>query len=217
MCGRYYLRKAPKAVRNNALPPDWSDTKIDPFKDIERFNIAPSQTAPVARLVDGELTVEELRWGFLPQWMAAKGKPQINARSETVFEKPMFRAAAKSQRCVVPATGWFEWQPVAGGKQPWAFEPNELVAFAGLWTCSVNRDGEPENNYLILTTEASPIAARIHNRMPVILSAEQWMPWVQDGARELLRPYDGPLDAWKVTPRMGSPRFNGPECVERIA
>src|SRR5690606_11250477 len=113
MCGRYHLRKAPREVRANALPADFAETKINPFLKLDRWNIAPTQMAPILRQVDGEWAGSEVRWGFLPAWMKDRTKYQINARAETAFEKPMFRAAARATRCLVLADGWYEWQSVA--------------------------------------------------------------------------------------------------------
>lgn len=217
MCGRYHLRKAPRKIRANALPPDFSETRINPFLKLDRWNIAPTQQAPILRLIDGEWAGGEMRWGFLPAWMNDRTKYQINARAETVFEKPMFRSAASATRCLVLADGWYEWQKVADGKQPWNFEPAEPFAFAGLWTRGRDSEGEPEDTYLILTVDANDVAGRVHNRMPVVLPPEAWSAWVKDGERDLLRPYGGELNAWPVTRKMGSPRYNQPDAVEAIA
>lgn len=217
MCGRYHLRKAPRKIRDSALPPDFSDTKINPFLKLDRWNIAPTQGAPVVRVIDGEWMVDEIRWAFLPAWMTDRGKYQINARAETVFERPMFRSAAKATRCLVLADGWFEWQKVADGKQPWNFEPAAPFAFAGLWTRGKDKEGNPEDSYLILTTDANPVAAEVHNRMPVVLEPAQWAPWLIDGERDVLQPYRGELRTWPVTRKMSNPRYNEPDSVEAVA
>lgn len=221
MCGRYHLTKAPKWVRQSAFPEDFSETKINPFLKLDRWNIAPTQTAPILRVRESEIEGVEIRWGFQPKWMADKGRIQVNARAETVFEKPMFRAAAKSQRCLVLATGWYEWQQLPNGKQPWVFQPAKPFAFAGLWTQGVTRAGEPEDNYLILTTEPNDIASRVHNRMPVVLEMAQWNAWLDqqvanDDLRSLLLPYGGEMEAWKVSRYVNSPKNEGPECVEKV-
>src|SRR5690606_27192797 len=216
MCGRYYLRKAPKDIRYGTLPEDFSQTKINPFLNLDRFNIAPSQKAPVLRRFNDDLVGAELRWGFLPAWMT-NGKPQINARSETVFEKPMFRSAARSTRCMVFASGWYEWQATASGKQPYAFEPEEPVAFAGLWTPGRSSDGAADDSYLVLTTDANETASAVHNRMPVTLKTDQWLEWIETGNPELLRPFEGRLQVWPVTRKVGNPRYDAPDCVERLA
>lgn len=221
MCGRYHLRKQPKWVRSSAYPDDFSETRINPFLKHDRFNIAPSQLAPILRWLDGDVRGGEARWGFQPRWMAESGRIQINARCETIFEKPMFRASAKSKRCLVLATGWYEWQQVAGGKQPWVFQPEAPFAFAGLWTHGVDKHGEPEDNYLILTTEPNALAARVHNRMPVVLEMEQWNAWLDEAASKdslagLLKPYEGRLEAWPVSRYVNNPKNEGEKCVERV-
>ncbi|HEX6929236.1 MAG TPA: SOS response-associated peptidase [Gammaproteobacteria bacterium] len=219
MPGRYFI--IPPPAGNTMFPGDYSPDRIDAAFASPRYNISPAQTAPILRRVDGELVVSDMRWGFAPRWMKDPNKAQINARSETVFEKRMFKQAAKSQRCLVPASGWYEWQPVAGGKQAWALHMEDYVpfAFAGLWTVGNDREGGPEENFLTLTTEPSSEVKAIHHRMPVILDAQGCRTWldpdaVPDDLEALFVPWQGPLAMHRVSSYVNSPKHQGPQCLE---
>ena len=142
MPGRYFIVPQEPA-RNDMFPAD-----IDHERAYARarYNLAPSQTAPVIRVIERASVVSDMRWGFAPRWMKDPNKAQINARSETVFEKRMFSQSARTQRCLVPAGGWYEWHPTEHGKQPYALhmEGYAPFAFAGLWTVGNSADGGPE-------------------------------------------------------------------------
>ena len=171
--------------------------------------------------------VKELHWGFRPAWMKDKNKAQINARAETVFEKLMFEHSALNRRCLVLASGWYEWQKTATGKQPFAFhrKDNALFAFAGIWTRwhAEGEESRDSDTYAILTTAANPIAAPVHNRMPVILDAGACTAWLDPAESDALRlaalltPYGHDnLDAYPVSAYVNSPQHDGRQCLEPL-
>lgn len=221
MCGRYAL-----TLKDKEALQELRDLIGDDFEMSPRYNIAPQQTAPVIRRLDDKMKLDELRWGFRPAWLKDKNKAQINARAETVFESKMFKHSALNRRCLVPATGWYEWQAREGGKQPHYFHRRDggLLLLAGIWTTWHGEDGKDESNYAIITTEANSLAAPIHNRMPVILNEAGREAWL-DSANQavpvlgmLLQPYEGDgLDAYPVSTYVNAPKNTGDKCLERIA
>jgi len=218
MCGRYISRFSDK----QKLPPELA-VLVQPLSP--RYNIAPQQTAPIIRMTDGKPVFEELRWGFRPAWLKDKNKAQINARAETLFSKPMFKHSALNRRCLVLASGWYEWQQTSEGKQPFVFhlKDDALFAFAGIWT-RWHTEGEEQqdsDSYAIVTMDASPVAAPVHNRMPVVLNAGDCMSWLgsseqgADHLAKLIRPYDGKdLDVYPVSTYVNSPKNTGQQCIE---
>ena len=194
MCSRYFLDADGNII---------AYTFNVPFQERirKRFNIAPTQEAPVVRRdPHGAREVALLRWGLVPAWAKdlKVGTKMINARCEGVEAKPAFRAAIRERRCIVPATGFFEWQGEAGRKQPFAITlPGQpLFAFAGLWERWQAAEGEPVATFTIITTEANGAVARIHDRMPVILPMDavaSWLAAPPDEAHALLKPYEGPM------------------------
>ncbi len=190
----------------------------------KRFNIAPTQEAPVVRLDEaGGREVALLRWGLVPSWSKdiAIGNRMINARSETVTEKPSFRNAFRSRRCAVPATGFFEWKGEPGRKQPYAITAADqpLFALAGLWERwhdKAHPEAPPVETFTILTTEANETVAPVHDRMPVILPADRVQDWLAAPPAEahaLLVPYAGPLRVRAVSKLVGNPRNDSPELL----
>lgn len=195
-----------------------------------RYNVAPTQSAPVMLSGGGARRLEFFRWGLVPFWAKdpAIGNRTINARSETVATSPSFRAAFKRRRCLVPASGFYEWQKVEGEghKQPWYITPasEEIFAFAGLWEHWSGKDehaGEDLHTFTILTTTANRAMAPIHDRMPVILSAGQFDTWldpaVEDGV--VLSPMLAPcaperLKFARVGTWVNSPRHEDAKCIE---
>lgn len=218
MCGRYTAIFSDKTRLPVALA-----GLVPSFKP--RYNIAPQQIAPIIRLKDGKPVFEELRWGFRPAWLKDKNKAQINARGETLFEKPMFKHSAMNRRCLVLASGWYEWQKTGSVKQPFYFHLNDdaLFAFAGIWTTWRGENDEREDSYAIVTTEASPVAVPIHNRMPVILNSETCEVWLDTDKREeirldkLLSPYFGnDLDKYAISTYVNNPAHIEKQCFELI-
>lgn len=220
MCGRYLLTSPIEAVR--ATFSVETGANLPP-----RYNIAPTQPVPIVRL--GETGLREfvpVQWGLIPSWLKAlpKDRPVINARSETVRDKPFFRAAYKRRRCLVPANGFYEWQKVNGGKRPMAIEleGEQLFAFAGLWEVW---EGAGEGSYLesmaIMTAPASPAIAAIHHRMPVIVQPEDFDLWLgEDGIDD---PLDSMADidgsrfhAFEVSKRVNNVRNDDDQCVKPV-
>lgn len=219
MCGRYSSRFSD----HQHLPESVGD--IPAFKP--RYNIAPQQSAPVLRMNGGKPVFEELRWGFRPTWLKDKNKAQINARGETLFGKPMFKHSALHRRCLVLASGWYEWQTTSQGKQPFAFhlKDDAVFAVAGIWT-RWHTEGEEQqdsDSYAIVTTQASPVAAPVHNRMPVVLNAVDCMTWLcsdeSDASQlaKLIRPYESnDLEIYPVSTYVNSPKNTGERCIEPL-
>ncbi|GMV37135.1 MAG: hypothetical protein AMXMBFR61_16430 [Fimbriimonadales bacterium] len=199
------------------------------FADVEpRFNIAPSQRVPAIRLdAEGERELALLQWGLVPGWAkdTSIGAKLFNARSETVAEKPSFRNAFRKRRCLMPADGFYEWQPTNGRKQPVYIRlaGGEPFAFASLWEIWKSPDGEVLETCTLLTTEPNEVMAPIHNRMPVILRPEESDAWLAPEARlgdllGLLKPF--PSEAMEVRPvstYVNNPRNEGPECIRAVA
>lgn len=214
MCSRYFLDDEGNIIAHTFRVP----LKV---RVQRRFNIAPTQLAPVVREREGQREIAMLRWGLVPAWAKELkvGTSMINARSEGIAAKPSFREAVKGRRCIVPATGFFEWQGEAGRKQPFAITVpgHELLAFAGLWERWQPKDGEPVETFTIVTTEANPSIARIHDRMPVILplaAVDTWLSAPPDEARAVLKPYDGELQLRAVGKHVSNVKNEGPECLD---
>ena len=220
MCSRYFLDADGNIIAYTFRVPLNERIK-------RRFNIAPTQEAPVVRAAEGGgREIALLRWGLVPYWAKdlKVGTKMINARSEGVEAKPAFREAVKRRRCIVPASGFFEWQaPVGQGeggrKQPWAITVPDmpLFAFAGLWERWMAPAGEPVETFTIVTTDANEAVARIHDRMPVILpmdAIDTWLTAPADEARRLLRPYAGPVNLRAVGKHVSNVNNEGPECLD---
>jgi putative SOS response-associated peptidase YedK len=214
MCSRYFLD-----ADGNIIAHAFRVPVAGPVK--KRFNIAPTQEAPVVRVAkDGARELAVLRWGLVPSWAkdVKVGTKMINARSEGVESRPAFRDAVKQRRCVVPATGFFEWQGEPGRKQPFAITlPGQsLFAFAGLWERWRGNGGEPVETFTIVTTDANESVARIHDRMPVILpmdAVDTWLTAPPDEARRLLTPYAGAVELRAVGKYVSNVNNEGPECL----
>jgi putative SOS response-associated peptidase YedK len=192
------------------------------------YNAAPSQELPVILEEDpGERAARLMQWGLIPRWRKPGEKDTfapINARSETVLEKPMFRPLMGSRRCVVPASGFYEWQQRPGGKQPHYITVREqpLIGFAGLYD-EREEDGEVLASYTILTTTPNELMATLHNRMPVILhpqDEEEWLSREIDNphaVEHLLRPYPAEaMEARPVSRAVNNVRNHGPELIEPV-
>ncbi len=191
-----------------------------------RYNIAPTQEVIAVRMQDGGRALVRLRWGLIPFWAkdAAIGAKMINARAETLAEKPAFRQAFANRRCVIAADGFYEWKTIAKAKQPFHIHRPDGApfAFAGLWE-RWEKDGEPVETCTIITTDAPESLAGIHHRVPVILPPDAMTTWLEtpegqtDGLAELLAPLpDGELIAEPVSTAVNKVANDGPECQEPV-
>ena len=223
MCGRYSFTTPPEAMRRlfkvtGPLP------NVPP-----RYNIAPTQDAPVVRQSKdgGERELVMLRWGLVPSWSQGpdSGYSMINARAETVATKPAFRSAFRLRRCLVPADGFYEWRKVTGAKQPYriTLKDGEPFALAGLWEHWTGPDGYVVQSFTIVVTEANELLRPIHDRMPVILHPADYPLWLGEepesgvGVGSLLKPFSAEaMVAYPVSKRVSNPRNDDPECIEPL-
>lgn len=218
MCGRYTLAKTAEEIE--ALVGDLVDI---PFPVVPRYNIAPSQ--PVLSILKRRAPEATFtQWGLIPPWAKdpSIGSRLINARAETLAEKPAFRGSFRRCRCLLPADGFYEWQTVPGqrAKQPVYIQlaSGEAFALAGLWADWLGADGTELTTSAIVTTEPNELLRGIHNRMPVILPPDAMGTWLHGEdpveLRRLLRPF--PADRMKaipVTPRVNNVRHDAPDCL----
>lgn len=186
MCGRFNLRTSIEGIVQQFLP----GASPDAYPSQEpRFNIAPTQNVVCVMQpeVGSDRTLKLMRWGLLPGWAndISIGNRMINARSETASSKPAFRHAMKSQRCIIPADGYYEWKAEGGGKQPYEFSlrSGRLLGIAGLWekNSRLGGEGKPILSCTILTTSANHFAGEFHDRMPVLLDDDQIDRWLDPG------------------------------------
>jgi len=223
MCGRYALYGPHSRYRDHFQVDDWPD-----FPD--RYNIAPSLSVPVIRQApNGRRVADLLRWGLIPNWAKdpAIGAKLNNARGESVTEKPSFRSAYRRRRCIVPASGFYEWQEVPGErKQPWFIhlKADEPMAMGGLWESWTDpASGEVLRTFCVITTAANELMAPIQDRMPVILRPADWAVWLAPGtAIEQIAPLVIPapaesMEAWRVSRKVSSAREDEPGLVEMAA
>ena len=198
MCGRYSLTSPVEAMAGLFLFDERPNLGV-------RFNIAPTQDVPVIQAGRGgnrELVM--MRWGLVPSWAKEIGSsaPLINARSETVTEKPSFRSAYAKRRCLIPADGFYEWKKGKGKepKQPFriAFPDDATFAFAGIWERWQDAQGNFVKSCAIMTMKASDQIADIHHRMPVILKPECHDTWLAAYEISLIEAYEGPLLAYPI-------------------
>jgi putative SOS response-associated peptidase YedK len=218
MCGRYTLATTPEALADA-----FALTEVPDFP--RRYNIAPTQ--PVATIVqDGKTPRRKfrlMRWGLIPSWAKdpAIGNKLINARAETVQEKPSFRNAFKRRRCLIPADGFYEWQKIKGSsKQPYYFHLNDgkLFAFAGLW-----ESWNDIETCTILTTAANDLLQPVHDRMPVIVGPQLYDTWLSTNIQDpdpllpILEPYSPePMAAHPVGTWVNTPSNDDPRCIEEL-
>ncbi len=215
MCGRFTITHPDEAlarlfaaVPGNDLPP------------VPRFNVCPTTPVAVVTSDGGARRLRAMRWGFIPAWYKAPndGPLIINARADTVATKPAFREAIRARRCIVPASGFYEWQEVEGKKLPWYFTrtDGQPMAFAGLW----QRWGDLDT-VAIVSTEAGPGMAGLHHREAVMLEPADWPLWLGEaghGAAVLMRASaEGVMQCHRVDPAVNSNRAEGPGLILPVA
>jgi putative SOS response-associated peptidase YedK len=219
MCGRFTLTVDPGKLQE-AIP-----GVIVPEELPRRYNIAPSQ--PVAVVPnDGQNRLDFFVWGLIPSWAKDPGigNRMINARAETLAEKPAFRAAFRRRRCLVLADGFYEWrqEPGKSAKTPMyiKFKSSDPFAFAGLWEIWQSGDGSEVRSCTIITTSPNRLMEDIHNRMPVILPKESYAPWLamEEVDPKVLQPFLAPypddmMVAYPVSRMVNSPQNDVPECI----
>jgi len=226
MCGRYTLRHTTKDIVQRFLVTEVIEATFAEMEpDLLRYNIAPTQ--PVAAITENSPRVlEMMRWGLVPFWAKdlSIGSRLLNARAETLSEKPAFRAAFARRRCLVPADGFYEWRKQGKMKQPLRIhrKDDDLFAFAGLWEEWTSPDGSPLHSCTIITVAANELMAPIHDRMPAILRPQDEAAWLSrstptDELMSLLNPYpEEDIEAYPVAPIVNSVANDGPNCIEPL-
>lgn len=223
ICGRYSIALEPMELAEvlECAPPD--------FAFSPRYNVAPTQEVPVVVMEDGKRRLKLMRWGLVPSWAKdpAIGNQMINARAETVAEKPSYRKPFQRQRCLVPVTGFFEWQKVAGAraKTPMhiALKTKKLFVFAGLCDLWKAPDSRELRTFTIITTAAGDLMQPIHERQPVILDRKDWQAWLDPALNDLAKltailaaSPAANLEAYEVSPTVNSPANDVPVCVKPV-
>lgn len=227
MCGRITRRLTWRQLHQLLDLMSWTDPEPG-----ERYNVAPTQAAPIVRAgVNGREGVM-MRWGLIPAWAgsADAGPRNFNARSETVASKPSFRDSFRTRRCLTPVSGFYEWRALPSGKkQPHYItrrdgEPFMLAALWDRWDASLNRDASPLESFAILTTAPNCMMKPLHDRMPVILRPSDYARWLEPrpltnfDAAELFRPIDDDaFEAFPVAPLVSNARNDGVELTRRVA
>lgn len=219
MCGRYAF---------NASAQDLIDSFqiVRSIDFVPRFNIAPTSSVPVIRQSpEGDRVADLLRWGLIPHWTTdpSAGNKLNNARAETVAERPSFQGAFKSRRCLIPASGFYEWKTVGKVKQPFYISAKQgMLALGGLWESWRDPEGKIVRTFCVVTTEPNELMAEIHERMPVIIQPEHFAQWLDPSVpgtalTDLLRPVSANgMQAWPVSRLVSSSSSEGPELIEPI-
>jgi putative SOS response-associated peptidase YedK len=222
MCGRFTLRQSAEEIAQAFQISD-----VPPLEP--RYNIAPTQpVATVLRTAENpDRQLRMLHWGLIPFWAddPKLGSKLINARAETVADKPAFRSAFRHRRCLIVADGFYEWQQQENGKQPFylRLKDDRPFALAGLWEHWEEDGGEAIDSCTILTTDANELTSPIHSRMPVILDPKDYDMWLDSSVRKseslqsLLRPYASEkMEAYPVSKTVNRPTNDRPECIEIV-
>ncbi len=220
MCGRYVLTANPQVIQQAF------DLDVVPDQMQARYNIAPSQ--PVAVIAnDDPKALTFFRWGLIPSWAKdpSIGNRMINARSETLAEKPSFRAAYKRRRCLIPANGFYEWTKRGKSKVPMFvhLKDQELFAFAGLWESWHDPDGGEIRTCTIITTEPNEVVKPLHHRMAVILHESDYDMWLSpdelgdEALKPLLRPFEADrMDVYEVSTLVNNVANDSAACIEPV-
>lgn len=216
MCTRYSLICSPQAIVR-----EFGCFQVEDFPP--RYNIAPSQPVLIVRAgAKGEREFRLVRWGLIPSWAKDPGQygMLVNARCETAADKPSFRGAMRHRRCLIPATGYYEWTGGRGSKQPHliGLKDQPVFAMAGLWETWLGADGSEIETVAILTTAASVDLAPLHDRMPVIIEPEHYDRWLdcssgrENEVLDLLAPLPkGRMTVMSINPKLNDPRAEGPD------
>ncbi len=220
MCGRFALTLPDDAMANL-----FEATLSNDLAPLPNYNICPTNQVHTVTSDEGARRLRPMRWGFLPHWYKTEngGPLLINARAETIAEKPAFKAACRERRCLIPGTGFYEWtKDDDGNRLPWYIHPTDgdLLAFAGVWQ-TWEREGTAHTTCAIVTTSANAPMSDIHHRMPVILAPDDWALWLGEkgkGAAALMRaaPEDA-LAFYRVDPKVNSNRAWGVDLIQPLS
>ena len=223
MCGRFVSKATKPAIEKEFAA---TISVVSENVSEARYNIAPAQMIAAVIENDSDRELTELKWGLVPHWAKENsiGARMINARSETLIEKPSFREAFKKRRCIIPASGFFEWSPTSGkGKQPFYFYLKDagVFGFAGLWEEWVSREtGEALETCTIITTTANAVLKPVHDRMPVILQKSDYDLWLDPSVKDtdrlqgLLVPYPAErMSSHAVGRSVNSPAANSEDLI----
>ncbi len=223
MCGRYSLtRREAELVERFGI----EQLLMDRAELRPRYNIAPTQMVPVVVSKDGQRVLAEMKWGLIPFWAKDKKiKPVINARSESIAEKPFFKQAASKRRCLIPADGFYEWKKANKEKVPLFIHMADrgLFGFAGLWDEWRGPEGEVVRTCTIITTEANTTMSPVHDRMPVIVRPEHERLWLDPEIEDieklrdvLIRLDNDALKMYQVSSEVNSPAKDSPEMLDPV-
>jgi putative SOS response-associated peptidase YedK len=221
MCGRYLIISSPEAIRRLFRYPEQPNFPA-------RYNIAPTQPVPIVRIADGQRQFALVRWGFIPAWVK---DPRtftllINARGDSVNDKPAFRNAMKRRRCLIPADGFYEWRAAGGRKRPYVVRPRDggPIAFAGLWESWMGPNGEEMETAAIITTQASRDIVHTHDRMPVIVPPDAFDFWLDctnvdalTAAAVIAPARAGLLEAYEISGAVNRVANDSPALIEPLA
>ncbi|QFT79892.1 Putative SOS response-associated peptidase YedK [Roseovarius sp. THAF27] len=219
MCGRFAV-----TLPQDAMAQLFAARPVNDLPAVPNYNVCPTNDVHVVTSDGTDRQLGSMRWGFLPHWYKTPndGPLLINARAETIAEKPAFRAAARERRCLIPASGFYEWTKDADGNRlPWFIHParGEALAFAGVYQ-SWDKGDAPLTTCAIVTTGANGPMSKIHHRMPVILAEKDWPLWLGEaghGAATLMTAApDDALDFYRVDQKVNSNRASGPDLIDPL-
>jgi putative SOS response-associated peptidase YedK len=223
MCGRYEVHTPVEDIAREFAAALHADPQTLP----PRYNVAPSLQVPVIRVRKGKRELAALSWGLLPSWKKdAQGNRPINARAETLFDKPMFRNAIARRRCLIPADGFYEWQRRPGGKQPWhiGMLDGSMFALGGIWEYWAVEGVQPVLSCAIIVTDANELVRTLHERMPLIIAREDWNRWLDPELTDpveiekLLQPFPAELmRAYPVSSRVNNAKNDDAALIEPLA
>jgi putative SOS response-associated peptidase YedK len=216
MSGRFYLiatsAEMKKIFRLDTMP-----------ELVPRYNIAPAQFSPIVIATEEGRSIHMARWGLVPSWSRdlSLGAGMINAPAETLDQKPAYRKVFDAQRCLVPASGFYEWQMKGAKNQPYKIAPSKraLFAFAGLWERWTPEVAEPVKTFTIITTQSNKLLREVHDRMPVIIAPADYQRWLTapaNTAKKLLVPYTSGMTVAPVSDRVNSVKNDDAELLRPI-
>ena len=209
MCGRFTLTTEIKELQDHFKAGG-------PVKYHTSYNVSPAHEIPVVREGHSGREIVTCRWGLVPHWSKPDSTYKaVNARAETLAKKPYFRDAYRKRRCLIPASGFYEWKRENHYKQPYYFrlQDEDLMGFAGLWEYWEGMDNRFES-CTIITTTANAVMKPVHDRMPVIISPKDYQLWLTTGKESLLVPYPGTMYCHPVSTHVNNPKHDGKDLIE---